>query len=106
MFEQIGNRLAHEYPATLWEKVVEATHISMLLNPRTLAGRNTLSNAAMLPFRQASDKISALGQKTYSMINTDFKPTQAVFIDKDSKMLAKSDILCCLKAFSFQEKRE
>ena len=87
LFEQIGDRVAKEYPASVKEKLVEATHIAMLLNPRTMI-RNLSSNLIFRPLEKVSNKVSALGQKMYSLINSDFTPTQALFIDKESRNLA------------------
>ena len=73
LYESVGKRVAKEYPTTMKEKMVELSHIAMLLNPRTQV-RNVLSNIAMMPATFTSDKVSALGQKVYSKINPDFKP--------------------------------
>lgn len=87
IYEDVGKRIAKEYPATMKEKVVELSHIAMLLNPRTQV-RNVLSNIAMMPATFTSDKVSALGQKVYSKINSDFKPELALTASKESKDLA------------------
>lgn len=87
LYEGVGRRIAKEYPATMKEKVVELSHIAMLLNPRTQV-RNMLSNVAMMPATAVSDKLSALGQNVYSKINPDFKPELALTASKESKDLA------------------
>ena len=87
IYESVGKRVAKEYPTTMKEKMVELSHIAMLLNPRTQV-RNVLSNIAMMPATFASDKVSALGQKVYSKINPDFKPELALTASKESKDLA------------------
>lgn len=87
IYESVGKRVAKEYPTTMKEKMVELSHIAMLLNPRTQV-RNVLSNIAMMPATFTSDKVSALGQKVYSKINPDFKPELALTASKESKDLA------------------
>lgn len=87
LYEGVGRRIAKEYPATMKEKVVELSHIAMLLNPRTQV-RNVLSNIAMMPATAISDKISAIGQKLYSKANPNFKPELALTASKESKDLA------------------
>lgn len=87
LYEGVGRRIAKEYPATMKEKVVELSHIAMLLNPRTQV-RNILSNIAMMPATAISDKISAVGQKLYSKANPNFKPELALTASKESKDLA------------------
>lgn len=87
LYEGVGRRIAKEYPATMKEKVVELSHIAMLLNPRTQV-RNVLSNIVMMPATAISDKISAVGQKLYSKANPNFKPELALTASKESKDLA------------------
>ena len=87
LYEGVGRRIAKEYPATMKEKVVELSHIAMLLNPRTQV-RNVLSDIAMMPATAISDKISAVGQKLYSKANPNFKPELALTASKESKDLA------------------
>lgn len=76
-FESVGVRLAKEYPATMWEKVVELSRVGMLLNPRT-GIRNFVSNALLQPVRSLTDRVSALGQNAIHLINPDFKVTQSL----------------------------
>ena len=76
-FEEVGERLAKEYPSTAWEKTVELTRVGMLLNPRTNV-RNYISNALLQPVRSLSDRVSALGQNAIHLINPDFKVTQSI----------------------------
>lgn len=77
LYGQITDRLAKSYPSTKWEKIVEATKTSMMLNPRTHI-RNTAANAVMLPVRSLSDRVSALGQNAIHLFNPDFKVTQSL----------------------------
>ena len=88
LFEQVGARVRKEYPAGRLEKLVEASHIAMLLNPRTMV-RNTLANVGMLPMQKVSQKISALGQNAYKMLDGNYKPTQALHIDPESRDVAR-----------------
>lgn len=85
--ENVGKRISKEYPATVYEKLLELRRIGMLLNPRTMV-RNTLANAAMMPVQGASGKVSALIQDITHRINPDFTPTQALHVSKESKTLA------------------
>lgn len=85
--ENVGKRISKEYPATVYEKLLELRRIGMLLNPRTMV-RNTLANAAMMPVQGASGKASALIQDITHRINPDFTPTQALHVSKESKTLA------------------
>ena len=85
---EIGDRISREYPATVWEKLVEASHVAMLLNPRTQI-RNMVSNLAAEPFRWISDRVSSLGQNAYRLVNPDYQPTQALWVNRDSKKLAR-----------------
>ena len=85
--ENVGKRISKEYPATVYEKLLELRRIGMLLNPRTMV-RNTLANAAMMPVQGASGKVSALLQDITHRINPDFTPTQALHVSKESKTLA------------------
>lgn len=85
--EDVGKRISKEYPATVYEKLLELRRVGMLLNPRTMV-RNTLANAAMMPVQGASGKVSALIQDITHRINPDFTPTQALHVSKESKTLA------------------
>lgn len=77
LFEQITRRMSDSYPSTTWEKIVESTKTAMMLNPRTHI-RNVAANTAMMPVRSLSDRVSALGQNIYHLINPDFKVTQSL----------------------------
>lgn len=77
LFEQITKRMADSYPASTWEKIVESTKTAMMLNPRTHI-RNVAANTAMMPVRSLTDRVSALGQNIYHLINPDFKVTQSL----------------------------
>lgn len=86
-FEGISKRLSREYPATTLQKLVEASHVAMLLNPRTQI-RNLAANLAFRPLNILSRKASAAGQKVYKFFNKDYQPTQALSLSKQSKALA------------------
>lgn len=86
-FEGISKRLSKEYPATTLQKLVEASHVAMLLNPRTQI-RNFVANLAFRPLNILSRKASAAGQKVYKFFNKDYQPTQALSLSKQSKALA------------------
>ena len=77
LYSTISNRMAKSYPSTTWEKIVEATKTSMMLNPRTHI-RNTVANAVMVPVRSLSDRVSALGQNVVHLFNNDYKVTQSL----------------------------
>lgn len=87
-FDEIGKRIAREYPATVKEKLVEFSHVMMLLNPKTQV-RNFLSNVAMLPMQRMSEKVSAVGQGAVHFFNPDFQPTQAFFVSEESRDIAR-----------------
>lgn len=76
-YESIYDRIAKEYPSTMWEKVVEATKLAMMLNPRTHI-RNVGANLMLVPIRSFSDRVSALGQNAYHLFNKDFEVTQSL----------------------------
>jgi hypothetical protein len=76
-YNQIGDRIAKEYPATKWEKFVELTKLGMLFNPRTHI-RNVAANAILLPIRSASDRVSAVGMNVAHLINPNVKVTQSL----------------------------
>lgn len=77
LFDSVTKRVSKEIPATAWEKIVEATKTSMMLNPRTHI-RNTASNTVMVPIRSLSDRVSALGQNAVHLFDKDFKVTQSL----------------------------
>lgn len=87
LFEQIGARIAKEYPVTAWEKLVETSHIAMLLNPRTQT-RNVLANVAIQPGQWFSRKLSAAGQEIVSWFKKDYQPNQALRVSRGSRELA------------------
>ena len=58
LFKKINKRIDKEYPTTIWQKFIEGTRISMLLNPRTNA-KNIVSNAFLYPLTSARCKLSA-----------------------------------------------
>ena len=77
LYDSITKRLASEVPSSMWEKVVEATKTSMMLNPRTHI-RNVTANSVMLPIRSITDRVSALGQNIAHLINPDIEVTQSI----------------------------
>ena len=87
-YEKINKRIAKEYPSTIWQKFVEASRISMLLNPRTNA-KNIASNMLLRPITRTSGIVSAGIQKAYKYFNNDYTPTQAVTVRKETKKLAE-----------------
>ena len=87
-YKTINKRLSKEYPSTFWQKFVEASRISMLLNPRTNA-KNIVSNMLLRPVTRASGMVSAKLQQAYRYYNKDYKPTQAVTVSKETKKLAE-----------------
>ncbi len=86
-FEQIGKRIQRDYPVTTMQKLVEASHIAMLLNPRTQI-RNAAANLAFRPLNILSRKVSAVGQNIYKQFDKTYQPNQAFSISKKSKDLA------------------
>ena len=76
-YDQIGDRIAKEYPSTKWEKFVELTKLGMLFNPRTHI-RNVVANALLSPIRSLSDRVSAVGMNVAHIINPDIKVTQSL----------------------------
>lgn len=86
-FEQIGKRIQRDYPVTTMQKVVEASHIAMLLNPRTQI-RNAVANLAFRPLNILSRKVSATAQNIYKQFDKTYQPDQAFRISKKSKDLA------------------
>ena len=87
-YEKINKRIAKEYPSTIWQKFIEASRISMLLNPRTNA-KNIASNMLLRPITRTSGIVSAGIQKVYKYFNNDYTPTQAVTVRKETKKLAE-----------------
>lgn len=86
-FEQIGKRIQRDYPVTTMQKLVEASHIAMLLNPRTQI-RNAAANLAFRPLNILSRKVSATAQNIYKQFDKTYQPNQAFSISKKSKDLA------------------
>ena len=85
--EKINAILSEERQLTKWQKLVELSHIAMLLNPRTQI-RNTVANVAVLPVQRLSNKLAALGEAGYHLVNRDFQKTQTLLKSKKSKALA------------------
>lgn len=86
-FEQIGKRIQRDYPVTTMQKLVEASHIAMLLNPRTQI-RNAVANLAFRPLNILNRKVSATAQNIYKQFDKTYQPNQAFSISKKSKDLA------------------
>ena len=88
--QNVGNRLAKEYPVSLTQKLTEARRLGFLLNPRTQI-RNIAANVAQMPVTGLSDKVSAALQSLYAKTGTspDFVQTKALYIDKASKDIAE-----------------
>lgn len=88
--QNVGNRLAKEYPVSLTQKLTEARRLGFLLNPRTQI-RNIAANVAQMPVTGLSDKASAALQSLYAKTGTspDFMQTKALYVDKASKDIAE-----------------
>ena len=88
--QNVGNRLAKEYPVSLTQKLAEARRLGFLLNPRTQI-RNIAANVAQMPVTGISDKVSAALQTLYAKTgkSTDFVQTKALHVDKTSKDVAE-----------------
>ena len=88
--EQVGNRLAKQYPVSALSKLAEARRLGFLLNPRTHI-RNIAANVAQLPVTGVSDKVSAALQSLYAKTgkSTAFVQTKALHVDKTSRDVAE-----------------
>ena len=88
--EQVGNRLAKQYPVSALSKLAEARRLGFLLNPRTHI-RNIAANVAQLPVTGVSDKVSAALQSLYAKTgkSTDFVQTKALHVDKTNRDVAE-----------------
>lgn len=84
LYEDITKRMADGYPSTIWEQIVEASKTAMMLNPRTHI-RNIAANTVMQPVRSLSDRVSALGQNAYHIINPDFTVTQSLLAEQKNR---------------------
>ena len=89
LYEDVYNRLRKQYPSTFTEKLMEYRRVAMLLNVRTNV-RNVVSNALLFPVRWTSDRVSALGEGFYSLINPSYQRTQSLnpLRSKQSRKLA------------------
>lgn len=87
-YETINKRLAKEYPSTIWQKFIEASRISMLLNPRTNV-KNAVSNLLLYPVTRGSGILSSGLQKAYSYYNKDYKPNQSGLLKKEIRTQAE-----------------
>ena len=88
--ENVGNRIAKEYPVSTLSKLAEARRLGFLLNPRTQI-RNIAANVVQAPVTSISDKVSAALQTLYAKTgkSTDFVQTKALHVDKTSKDVAE-----------------
>lgn len=88
--QNVGNRLAKEYPVSLTQKLTEARRLGFLLNPLTQI-RNIAANVAQMPVTGISDKVSAALQSLYAKTgkSTDFVQTKALHVDKTSRDVAE-----------------
>lgn len=86
--EAIERRIAKEFPATTKEKIRELMRISMLANPRTMI-RNFASNPLSMLFSRASNRLSGVGEAAYGAFKKDFQRTQAAWVSRESKNIAK-----------------
>lgn len=88
-YQDVYNRIQKEYPSTFKEKLMEYRRVAMLLNVRTNI-RNVVSNAMLSPVRWTADRVSALGEGVYSLINPNYQRTQSAnpFTSKKTKKLA------------------
>lgn len=77
LYDQIGQRIAKDYPTTFMEKLLEGRKVAMLFNVRTNV-RNFGANVPTLGLRWMSDRVEALGQNIAHLIDPNFKVTQAV----------------------------
>lgn len=87
-YEKINKRIAKEYPSTIWQKFIEASRISMLLNPRTNV-KNVVSNLFLYPVTRGSGILSSKLQKVYAYYNKDYKPNQSGLLKKDIRKQAE-----------------
>lgn len=88
--QNIGNRIAKEYPVSALSKLAEARRLGFLLNPRTQV-RNVAANVMQMPVAGISDKVSAALQSLYAKTgkSTDFVQTKALHVDKTSRDVAE-----------------
>lgn len=77
LYRQITDRIGEQYPSTMWDKIVTTMKTSMMMHTRTHI-RNVAANAAMLPVRSLSDRVSALGQNAYRLFDKNFEVNQSV----------------------------
>ena len=77
LYQRVYDRIHKEYPSSFLEKLMEYRRVAMLLNVRTNV-RNVVSNALVMPIRWTADRVTALGEGAYSLINPDYERTQAI----------------------------
>ena len=77
LYTQIGKRLGQEMPVSFSDKLNEYRKLNMLFNPRTHI-RNVAANTVMLPVREATDRVSAIGQNIYKLFHRDYEVTQSI----------------------------
>ena len=86
LYQRVYERINKEYPSTLLEKIMEYRRVAMLLNVRTNV-RNVVSNALVMPIRWTADRVTALGEGAYSLINPEYQRTQAISPIRSKKAL-------------------
>lgn len=86
--EAIERRIAKEFLATTKEKIRELMRISMLANPRTMI-RNLSANPLSTLLSIASNRLSGVGEAAYGAFKKDFQRTQAAWVSRESKNIAK-----------------
>lgn len=74
---EINKRFRKDIPSDWWEKVVGASKVAMLLNPKTQE-KNVLANVAMLPMKTVAARVDALGQNIVHLVDSDAKVTQSL----------------------------
>lgn len=77
LYQRVYDRIHKEYPSSFLEKLMEYRRVAMLLNVRTNV-RNVVSNALVMPIRWTADRVTALGEGAYSLINPEYQRTQAI----------------------------
>ena len=77
LFDKIQKRIALSMPTTTWQKIVEATKLAMMFNPRTHI-RNIAANTIFVPVRSLTDRVSAVGQNIAHLIDPNVKVTQSL----------------------------
>lgn len=77
LYTQIGKRLGKQAPVSFRDKLNEYRKLAMLLNPRTHI-RNVGANGVTACLRETTDRVSAIGQNAYKLLNSDYEVTQSI----------------------------